>query len=297
MTIQAAPIYRVAGRCLATEISADILAPLATEATTTIRRPEAAGSQPIYTGPGWVAGSWKQVDCTLDGGAYQVVVDGVGRYSVALDGSWFTCDQAEPEAASECLVQTALGPALILGLALQSVFCLHASAVRNGDSAVAFIGASGAGKSTLARQLSADPALPWTRLADDILPAEVVGDRVTARPYFPQLKLPLSKQPWSDQPEQVPLDALLVIQPDRGSGAVTLTPMGPSDRALALLERTVAARLFAPELRTSHLTFCARIAELIPVYRFSYPWHMRHLAEVDQALRAVQHGHQPVVGL
>jgi hypothetical protein len=286
MTDQAAPVYRVAGRCLATDTAADILAPLATADTSTIKVPEAADLQQVYVGPGWVAGSWKQVRCFLGSNAYHVEVDGVGVFAVPLDGAWFTCQQAVSGIDQESLVQTALGPALILGLALQNVFCLHASAVRHRDSAIAFIGASGAGKSTLARQLGDDPTLPWLRLADDILPIEVLTNQVTARPHFPQLKLGPVAQPWCDQPEQLPLDAILVIQPGHDTDAVTLTPLGPSDRALALLERTVAARLFAPALRVSHLTFCACTAELIPVCRLTYPWHAAHLAEVDQVLRA-----------
>jgi hypothetical protein len=290
MTGQAVPSYRVAGRCLATDISTDILAPLATATTATIQVPAAADLQQIYVGPGWVAGSWKQVKCSLGADGYQVEVDGVGVFAVPLDGAWFTCQQTVPGADQDSLVQTALGPALILGLALQNVYCLHASAVYHRDSAIAFIGASGAGKSTLARQLNDDPSLPWIRLADDILPVEVCTDQVTARPHFPQLKLEPVAQPWCAQPEQVPLDAIFVIQPGHDADAVTLKPMSPSERALALLERTVAARLFAPSLRVSHLTFCVRTAELIPVYRFSYPWHTQRLAEVDQVLRSALSG-------
>jgi hypothetical protein len=286
MTCRAVPIYRVAGRRLATDISADILAPLATAATAAIQPAAAADLQQVYHGPGWVAGSWKQVVCSLGSDAYHIEVEGVGCFAVPLDGAWFTCQRTVSGVDRESLIQTALGPALILGLALQDVFCLHASAVRHRDSVAAFIGTSGAGKSTLARQLSADPSLPWARLADDILPVEVAAGCVTTHPHFPQLKLGPDAQPWCDQPEQVSLGALLVIQPGDDADQVTLTPMGPSDRALALLERTVAARLFAPELRVRHLGFCARTAELIPVYRLSYPWHAQHLAEVDQVLRA-----------
>lgn len=63
----------------------------------------------------------------------------------------------------------ASGMVLTLHLLLRGQLVLHASAVRDGDAAIAFVGASGMGKSTLATALCREGC---TLLADDVLRVE-----------------------------------------------------------------------------------------------------------------------------
>lgn len=51
---------------------------------------------------------------------------------------------------------------------------------------------SGTGKSTIARHIQLNQI--GQRIADDIVPIKIAGDKVTLLPNFPQLKLPQEEQ-------------------------------------------------------------------------------------------------------
>jgi len=247
-------------------------------------KPREARAKLLYQGPGWVAGGLHQVECTLSDQGFRLEIAGVGVFRVAPDGSSFCGTDTDPDVDPEHLSQTAVGPPLVLALALQDAFCLHASAVTDGRSAVAFVGRSGTGKSSLAYLLATQPGLGWMRLADDVLAVEESARWPIALPRFPQLKLEAREQPWLDQPERLPLAAAYLL--DRPTARVELRPLSPRDAAVALMHHTVAARLFSPALVERHLDFCARIAEQIPVSRLSYPWRLDVAPEISRALAA-----------
>src|SRR5665213_3245189 len=79
-----------------------------------------------------------------------------------------------------------LGPALALLLHQRGFLVLHASAVRIGGGAVAFVGDKGMGKSTMAAALH---ARGHVLVADDVVAVDTAGGRSLAHPGFPQLKL------------------------------------------------------------------------------------------------------------
>jgi hypothetical protein len=190
------------------------------------------------------------------------------------------------QASPEDLSQVVLGPALILALALQGVWCLHASAVVFGDTAVIFAGESGWGKSTLARYLGEQAG--WRRAADDVLPVVPVGNGLMALPHFPQLKLPSGAQPANGLPQRLPVAAVYVLDRDQKETgeAITILGLNERDAALALIRHTVAARLFGPDLLRQHMAFCAKVAGQVPVRLLRYPRQFAWLPELRDRLAA-----------
>lgn len=177
-----------------------------------------------------------------------------------------------------------VGPALVLALALRGTWCLHASAVRMGDTTVAFLGDSGQGKSTLASSLVDMNSPDWNLVADDILPVTMDSTGVQVWPRFPQLKLSLDAQPGLDLPEHLPLNRVCVLtQADKDDRPeLQLLPQGKAVQVL--LSHTAGARLFDPALLAGHLVFCGEVPGQIPVYRLAYPHRRNALLEIKDLL-------------
>ncbi len=221
--------------------------------------------------------------CSAGAGGFRLEIEGAGRFFVAADGGEARIVAAAPGAPEELLVEVALGPLLILALALGGAFCLHASAIALGAGsaepgpprAVAFVGASGSGKSTLAATLAASGS-PFRHLADDVLPLRADAGRAETLPRFPQVKLPADRQPAAAAPDRLPLAGLFLLAPSAasraGRGAVRLEEVASREAALELVRHTAAARLFGPELLERHLDLAARVAAQVPVRRLAYPW-------------------------
>lgn len=174
------------------------------------------------------------------------------------------------------------GPALVLALALQDVWSLHASAAINKETTIVFLGESGDGKSTLAAYMAQNAG--WRLVADDILPVTVDSSGVLAWPRFPQLKLPLASQPGPHLPEQLPLGKIVLLSPAGmdAAPAVQLLPVGEAVKVL--LSHTAGTRLFDPDLLGRHLAFCTRSAEQVPVYRLAYPHRREALPVIKEIL-------------
>jgi hypothetical protein len=79
-----------------------------------------------------------------------------------------------------------LGPVLGFVLRRRGLLCLHASAIRVGDHAVAFLGANGSGKSTLAAKFA---EVGYSVLSDDLVPLRQVGRQFFAEPGYPRVRL------------------------------------------------------------------------------------------------------------
>ena len=122
-------------------------------------------------------------------------------FSGASASFWVDADGRTAE-LTHCMsnpVPWLFGPVLILALARLGVYCLHASAFRDGDTATVFVGHSGAGKSSLARAVFNRAGAQ--RLCDDITPIELRAGKLYVLPQFPQLKLSIADQ---NLPEAVP---------------------------------------------------------------------------------------------
>jgi hypothetical protein len=194
--------------------------------------------------------------------------------------------------------------ALLLTLAGECV--LHASAVRIGDSAVAFVGASGMGKSTLAGVLCARGARLVT---DDVL--RVVCDErgVRCAPGTGELRLrpgsafvarsfpAAAVHATADErtairlrhrPVPARLLALIVPRLSRTSSELRMTRLSPSQAFLALNGYAALPGLQGHELVRRRFEQLANVAKAVPAYEAEVPW-MPPLAPAvaDELLGAV----------
>lgn len=160
------------------------------------------------------------------------------------------------------------GAALILALALQGIFCLHASTIVVNQQLVVFMGESGKGKSTLA-YFGSQILGPQT--GDDILPMPTPH---TGRLDFPQ------PQPLKYESPELPLHSVYLL----AEGELGLQPLSPIEATLALIRHTVGSRLFDPQLLANQLAFCAGISATIPVKKLTYPRQWEMLPAVIQTI-------------
>ncbi|MCL4837235.1 MAG: hypothetical protein KJ058_04630 [Thermoanaerobaculia bacterium] len=177
-----------------------------------------------------------------------------------------------------------LGPGLVLALALQGTWCLHASAAVREGQAVAFLGESGVGKSTLAAHLGGSLQSGWHLVADDILPVTAGEGGAFAWPRFPQRKLPADAQPGAALPERLPLAAICDLVPAAPEAAPAAERLPEAAAATALLRQTAGARLFDAALLEAHLAFAAELAARVPVYRLAVPRRLEALGEVRRCV-------------
>lgn len=177
-----------------------------------------------------------------------------------------------------------LGPALILSVALRSIWSLHASAVRFGKQTIVFLGESGQGKSTLAAYLSNSG---WQRVADDILPVTCVADNILAWTHFPQLKLAPEEQPALNLPESLPLNKICLLTSTAPESAPSLEKLSAGDAVKALLSHTAGTQIFDAVLLAQHLKFTAQVAKQIPAYRLVHPHRHDTLPLVREFLEKI----------
>lgn len=277
--------YRLAGHLLATDLPlADIVAfsaPPPARYATPSSAPTVASDTAVltYEGPGLLGNAYRTFRCLASPSGYDLQIEGVGRFSVTADGRHIALQQSAPGAAPPLIREAALGPALVLALALRGTWSLHASAVVWQNSAVAFVGESGNGKSTLARFLASQPASGFSRLSDDLLPVVLRGGGLVAMPRFPQLKMPASAQPSVHERERLPLAGIYALSPPSPSlSEPRIEPLSQAEAALSLVRHTVASRLFAPDLLAQHLRQVSSAVSLAPVRRLSVPFGLPRLS-------------------
>jgi hypothetical protein len=239
----------------------------------------------VFRGPAWLCGSTREVICGISEDGYELSVGGVGEFRVAPDGSAAVLLSDVRDPTDPTVAEAALGPVLVLALALRGTFCLHASAVASEQGAMLVLGESGAGKSTLAAHLtSAGGTL--ASLTDDVTPFVASAAGVEVRPHFPQLKLSGDRQPACHAPAQLPLRAAYVLEPpEDGEETVSVERLDQPHAAAALLRHTVAVRLFGRELLASYLAALAA-APRLPVTRLRYPRRLDVLPAVAATLAA-----------
>ncbi|MCF6319188.1 MAG: hypothetical protein L3J83_07920 [Proteobacteria bacterium] len=157
-----------------------------------------------------------------------------------------------------------LGPVLILNLAMNGVYCLHASAFLLKDKVFILMGDSGTGKSTIARFM--DKQSHVQRLSDDILPLKIIDNKLTVLPNFPQLKLPADKQYTGDA---VVRDVVLLFA-QKSVETTELIPIDTFSAIKFLIKHSVATKLFAKNELQNHLSFCHQTSAKVESYRLNY---------------------------
>jgi len=194
-------------------------------------------------------------------------------------------------------VDPALASLLLAGqvsaflLTLKGECVLHASAVKVGTSALAFVGASGMGKSTLAALLCAKGA---QLITDDLLRVAPNGDGLRCFPGTSELRLRpgaaflarrfpkarvgstvdgrIAVRFAKRHRRSVLLSAVVIPRPSKTCRTIELERLATQRAFLSLTRYTAIASLTAHEpLRRRFLAF-ARIATATPVYEARIPW-------------------------
>ena len=217
-----------------------------------------------------------EIACHASPAGLTVHATGFGEVFVSADGHRITWRPANDAARGR--PELILGPGLVLALALQSTFCLHASAVLSPAGAVLFAGPSGAGKSTLAARLFAQHG--FQRLTDDITPFTADASGCFALPHFPQLKLPPESQHPAEAPQRFPIARLYLLAECDPDAPVREEPVPPSVAALSACSHAVASRLFPERLMTGLLHASAALVENVQVRQLLYPKRPGSVADV-----------------
>jgi hypothetical protein len=287
------PAYRLADRRLITECQLSGLEPF--KVCSDVGQAQVSGPDSViawetggesYTVAGWIGGETRTFRCRIAPQGRRLDIEGMGSCWIAANGSSAVWRGSAVDMSENLLTEAVLA-AMVQALALQNVFCLHASAVTVHDAAVAFIAESGSGKSTLAAFLDSDRGNDWLRMADDALPAELSSSTPHVLPHFPQLKLPPEAQWPLAKPGRVALKAIYCLEPvPPASSRPQIQPLSRKAATLALIQQTHAARLFDARLLQAHLDFCAQVAARIPVKRLIYPHDHALLPRVRDVIQA-----------
>ena len=233
---------------------------------------------------GWVAGAHRMVETWSAMPGFLIRIEGVSDFTIRQDGKEIQCASQvrAGEELNETERQILLGPVVVLALALQRTWSLHASAAICNDNLILFLGESGQGKSTLAAYLANEAG--WRLAADDILPVSLDAESLAAWPRFPQLKLPMRSQPGPGLPEQLSVSQVCILSDADVDEMPALQRLSSTQAVKALLGHTAGTRMFPPELLANHLAFCSQSANRVPVYRLAYPHRLEALPVVKALL-------------
>ncbi len=219
----------------------------------------------------WISNAWRKVGILLSGNNYLIIVEDVGRFAVDSTGDHISLVEANSDADEQLLHEVAIGPVLLLALAIQDTWAFHASAVCIDDAAILFLGDSGAGKSTVARYL-AEKVDNAQLVADDILPFNVHDDCLCALPQYPQLKLSSHEQPGAVLSAAIPVRAVISLSKASMTEVCCVDrPLTMIERAQILIHHSVATRLYDRLLMKRHLAAMAKAATLAPILWVKYP--------------------------
>jgi hypothetical protein len=176
------------------------------------------------------------------------------------------------------------GALLAVHLMLNHHLVLHASAVRTGGRAVAFVGSSGMGKSTLAAALC---GLGCGLVSDDLLRVDdgVVFPggtenrlRENARELaeggvaYETADGRLALRPGEMVTDPVPLAACVVPRPSRDVHDVTARRLRPAEALLRLSRYPRVLGWQDPESMATTFQALADLVERVPVYEAVVPW-------------------------
>ena len=173
-------------------------------------------------------------------------------------------------------LEVVTGPAMILLMSVDQVYCLHAGAVATPYGNIAFIAESGTGKSTISRH-SDDQ---WCQIADDIVPLQL-GAPPMLLPDFPQLKLKNANvvQP---QRENVPLNLILRLN-NNPVDQPHFRKLPRTEAMLQIVRHTVAAKLFDRAQLKKHARFAKKLSGQVAVVELNYPRQLDKLSALRRS--------------
>lgn len=217
-----------------------------------------SGGRPVFT-----------IDHEPDAG-YRVWIASLGMCAIGPKGDRVLCSPPRGADRWDLLI----GQGLPIAAALQGLEVLHASAVRFGSAAVAFVAPSGTGKTSLALHLLAHGA---DFLADDVVALEAGGDALLAHPGIglahigPAATGP-SKQyvPVALPRAAVPLGAVYFLERTDAIRTPEISPIDPPD-PIVLLSSTFVSHVPTAARLITQLDICSRIARTVPLFRVLAP--------------------------
>ena len=216
--------------------------------------------------------------------SYQLCVDSTKPigYSLKTKNQSYRLNVNTIQCSSNTIDDTLLlGPVLILNLAMNKVFCLHASAFSFNDKVFILMGSSGTGKSTIARFMNNQKQA--RRIADDILPLKIIGNNLTILPCFPQLKLPANQQYTGDA---IIAETILLFA-QKSNSETELTPVETFDAIKLLIKHSVATKLFAKNELANHLSFCHLASSKVKSFHLNYQHRANSLDQLYNLLNEI----------
>lgn len=257
------------------------------------------GEVPMGPPPDDTQKSWVHVNA--EARETRCMYEGVGRYAVR-DGREIVID-ALPESDPGFVRHVLLGPVFAQLLWQRGLFTLHASVVKIGARAAAFVGVSGEGKSTTAAALE---ARGHALLCDDIAAIPWREAPIRALPGFPRIRLyPDSVRSLGEDPAAHPIIHSLIDKHLRGVRTFIAEPLelhaiyvlatGPGFRVVPLEKRDTMMELMRHSYNPSqlapivgfgrHMQMAARVAEYVPGHRIERP---RDLGRIDELVRCIE---------
>ena len=287
--------YIISSKTLNTDIPIEILSPfLEKEAKRqyNYKNPVLAKQSDyalIYKGPGSIGDSVREISFYKNKNNFKLIIQDIGSFLInysSKDIEMFLLD-SNLDINNKLIIESLLGPVIIFCLAMDGIFCFHASAVEYKNQAILFIGKSGYGKSTLADYLDKNSDGKFKRIADDIVPVTLTENTFSVLPHFPQLKLPSNQQYSSNRPQCLRVSSIYLLEKiDRDIDIVVIDKLSAKDSVLTLISHTVASRLFDDGLNSDHLNFCSDIANKIMFNKIPYPHNKKNLLIIKNLISA-----------
>ena len=180
--------------------------------------------------------------------------------------------------ASSIDITLLMGPAMLLNLALNNVFCLHASAFIIKNTLFILMAESGTGKSTIARYMNQQQHA--LRIADDIVPLKIQNKKLSLLSNFPQLKLSQQQQYTGNDICKKTIFLCAV----KSKSETTIKPIDTFNSMKKLIQHSVATRLFAKNELNKHLKFCYESSLQTSAYHLKYQHSDNSLKQLTQLL-------------
>ena len=216
-----------------------------------------------YQGKAQFVGRLRDVTCWQGDNGIQLDIEGTPICRIDFKGDrihLLTSGDFDDRLALEAVT----GPALIVLLAMRSIYCLHAGAVQTDVGNVLFIAESGVGKSTL----SAQTGQSWNQLSDDLFPISYKG-KLRGLSRFPLLKLPNATVAFNGAASET-IEIIFSLS-DQPVKEISFERLSATDALLQIIRHTVAARLYDKSVMKKHIRFARHVVKNIPIVKLSYP--------------------------
>lgn len=194
----------------------------------------------------------------------QVKTNHKHQFQLIIDDNEIVVSQQSISTDSSELAPTLLfGPALILNLALNQIYCFHASCFEYKKCVFIVLGQSGTGKSTIAeyfqRQFN-------SRIADDIVALKKINTQINVLAKFPQLKL----SPLQQCNKSAINKKTFLLFAKQSQHQTRLKKLKNFNALKSTISHSVASKIFDANLLKDHLSFCNDLVSFSHSYELLY---------------------------